>query len=382
MFGPYEATIESGIKKIRYSGNNIFKPVENVQAALFTDQIGKERLDKIVFGDHFRHLHTIDSLVFAGAVEYFSKLGAQWCNLPLTTLMISSPGEMYRGKKLDYTTDSLPVLIDWFDLPRKVFLSESSQFYLELRLLQQNVEKVFSIYNSFRKDKADFSHLAEFQHIEFEGKVGYEENIKIAVGLLDFITKKIVAEAKDSLEYFLTESEIESLSTTFEQTNLARISFADALKTLYEDTKDERYKELSLEHFGSWEETHLTQLLGKHAIVEEFPLLQIPFYHNELRKDENGIPLSESADIVLSGFREAIGSGVRIRNYDALLEKAKVFNLPEEDYAPYLEMRKLDHYQKTAGFGLGWQRYTQWLLKLPYIWEATHIPRGHLLPKP
>lgn len=382
MFGPYEATIESGIKKIRYSGNNIFKPVEDVQTALFTDQIGKERLDKVVFDDHFRHLHTIDSLVFAGAVEYFSKLGAQWCNLPLTTLMISSPGEMYRGKKLDYTTDSLPVLIDWFDLPRKVFLSESSQFYLELRLLQQNVERVFSIYNSFRKDKADFSHLAEFQHIEFEGKVDYEENIKIAVGLLDFITKKIVAGAKDSLEYFLTESEIGSLSTAFEQTNLARISFADALKTLYEDTKDERYKELSLEHFGSWEETRLTQLLGKHAIVEEFPLLQIPFYHNELRKDENGVPLSESADIVLSGFREAVGSGVRIRNYDALLEKAKVFNLPEEDYAPYLEMRKLNHYQKTAGFGLGWQRYTQWLLKLPYIWEATHIPRGHLLPKP
>jgi aspartyl/asparaginyl-tRNA synthetase len=65
-----------------------------------------------------------------------------------------------------------------------------------------------------------------------------------------------------------------------------------------------------------------------------------------------------------------------------LLQKAKQFNLPEEDYAPYLKTRDYDHYQETSGFGLGWQRLTQWLLKLPVIWEASHIPRGHHAPRP
>ncbi|MEG3972519.1 amino acid--tRNA ligase-related protein [Microcoleus sp. T2B6] len=382
MFRVYEASGRLDKRQISYRGNNVFEPIEDVQATLFTPDICKKRLQDIIFSEHFRHLHIIDNLVFLATVEYFSSIGAQWCNLPLTTLMISSPGEVYQGKILDYNTDSLPIQIDWFDLNRKVFLSESSQFYLELRLLQENVEMVFSIYNSFRKEKADFSHLSEFQHIEFEGKIGYEENIKIAFDILKFITNKIISSAPKSLKYFLSEDEVEMLSTTFEYRNLARISFKEALHALYVDTSDERYKKFSLEHFGAWEEVRLTQIFNAHIILEEFPLLQTSFYHNELRKDEHGIPLSESADLILMGFREVIGSGVRIQNYEALLEKASIFNLPKDDYYPYLEMRKLNPYQKTSGFGLGWQRYTQWLLKLPYIWDAVHIPRGHILPAP
>lgn len=382
MLGPYEAIEQSGLRKIYYRGNKIFEPVDDVQASSFTDAISRGCLRSIVHNEYFQHLHTVDNLVFFGTIEYFKNLGAQWCNLPLTTLMISSPGEMYRGKKLNYTTDSLPVQIDWFDLPRKIFLSESSQFYLELRLLQEKVDKVFSIYNSFRKDKADFSHLSEFQHIEFEGKIGYGQNLNIALGLLNHITKKIISEALEALKYFLTDAEINSLAKAFDKENTERIPFKNALVKLYEDTGDERYRDFSLKHFGAWEEVRLTQLLGKHVVVEQFPLLEIPFYHNELRRNENGIPLSESADIILAGYRESVGSGVRIKSYEALMEKAKIFNLPQEDYLPYLEMRKDEHYQKTAGFGLGWQRYVQWLLKLPYIWDACHIPRGHRLPRP
>ncbi len=382
MLGPYKAIMSNGNRQIRYVGNNVFESIENVTSSVFTEEIGQKRLAQIVNDERFRYIQIIDNLVFNSAVKYFENLNAEWCNLPLTTLMISSPGEMYRGKKLNYTTDSLPVQIDWFDLDRKIFLSESSQFYLELRLLQEKTEKVFSIYNSFRKDKADFSHLSEFQHVEFEGKITYEENIQIALGLLDFITNYIFEHGKESLNFFLTEKEIEVLPRIFKIDNVARISFKDALQALYKDTGDEAYKNFSLEQFGSWEEIRLTELLGKHVIVEHFPLMEIPFYHNEFIKDENGVSLSESADIILSGYRESIGTGVRIKDFEALKEKARIFNLPVEDYSSYLEMRKLPCYQKTAGFGLGWQRYVHWLLKLPHIWDATLIPRGHVLPKP
>jgi len=50
-------------------------------------------------------------------------------------------------------------------------MAESSQFYLELILLIQKSEHVFSVYNSFRKEPSDATHLSEFQHIEYEGKV-------------------------------------------------------------------------------------------------------------------------------------------------------------------------------------------------------------------
>ncbi|MDR3150486.1 MAG: hypothetical protein LBU14_02475 [Candidatus Peribacteria bacterium] len=31
-----------------------------------------------------------------------------------------------------------------------------------------NLNQVFSIYNSFRKEESDATHLSEFQHIEYE----------------------------------------------------------------------------------------------------------------------------------------------------------------------------------------------------------------------
>lgn len=381
MHGPYSAQYVGGEKVIRYLGNKVFSSVDDVKKTVFSKEILDNRVKDISENDHFFHLHNIDNGIFFSAVEYFKNIHADWCNLPLTTLMISSPGEIYAGKKLDYTTDTLPIDISWFDSKRNVFLSESSQFYLELRLLVKKIDRVFSVYNSFRKERADYCHLSEFQHIEFEGKVSLNENIDIALGLLENIVNYLLENNRTDLSYFLTEPEVFNLANIFKKENFKTLKFKDAMELLYNDTKNDDYKEFSMKFFGSWEEIRLTEIVGCHVIVTEFPILQIPFYHNVL-SDEEGVQVAENADIILYGFRETVGSGVRISDKDILLRKAKVFNLPEEDYEPYLMTRDFDHYQKTAGFGLGWQRLVHWLLKLPYIWDSTHVPRGHHLPKP
>jgi aspartyl/asparaginyl-tRNA synthetase len=380
MFGPYEASKDNN-KTIRYKGNKIFPEIDDIRACDFSDEIIERRLQAIVSEERFGALHNIDNSIFFATTDYFRKAGADWVNLPLTTLMISSPGEIYRGKRIDYSTDSPPISLKWFEYEKSTFLSESSQFYLEMRLLQKNVEKVFSIYNSFRKEKADFCHLTEFQHIEFEGHVDFEENINISINLLRHIVTHLLTNNRSDLSVFLSEEDIASLANSLEEKNITYLTFREAIKLLYDDTGEEKYQEQTLKHFGAWEEIRLTNILGKHVILTEFPLAEIPFYHNEL-KHVNNISVSESADVILYGYRETIGSGVRIKSIDSLMEKAKHFNLPPDDYKPYLDTRKFSNYQQSAGFGLGWQRLTHWLLKLPAIWEASHIPRGHLLPKP
>jgi len=376
LYGPYKAKVEAGKNIVNYVGNNVDLAINDISK--LTQYDFTNRVFELAKDERYFHLHKIDNAMFFATIEYFKSIGADWCNLPLTTLMISSPGEVYAGQTLDYTTDTLPVDTSWFNNERKIFLSESSQFYLELRLLVQGVDKVFSIYNSFRKENADFSHLSEFQHIEFEGHVDFQKNINISIELLAYIADYLVKNTRRNLEYFLTHEEISSLSETFKNYSFETLTFKEALSILYKETKNPQYKEHSLKHFGSWEEIKLTELIGKHAIITEYPILEIPFYHNEGSK--NGT--AENADIVLYGYREVIGSGVRITNGDTLLKKSKIFNLPEQDYAPYLESRQVDSYQTSAGFGMGWQRFTHWLLKLPTIVEASHIPRGHWIPKP
>lgn len=381
MLGPYTAIVRKGKKTIDYLGNKVFKSAKAIDRFGLGEDILKDRLGALVNDERFYHLHRIDNAIFFAVVEFFRKMNAEWCNLSLVTRMISSPGEVYAGKKLDYTTDALPIEMSWFKNRKKVFLAESSQFYLELRLLIDGVDKVFAIYNSFRKERADFSHLPEFQHVEFEGKVGFEENIQIITRLLRHITRYVVDHNRADLLYFLTPSEVDALVGSFDKQNIKRITFEDALAALYESTRDRIYKDFTLEHFSSWEEIKLTELLGGHVFVTEFPLLQIPFYHNA-KGGRGKKRVAENADLILSGYRETVGSGTRISDPNVLAQKAKIFNLPGEDYGPYLKMRAYKQYRSTSGFGMGWQRYVQWLLKLPFIWEATHVPRTHYLPKP
>ncbi len=379
LYGPYQADIAaSGERTLRYRGNARTGQVANIGSRKFDEEVLRSRLDEIAGKEEYRHIHNIDSAMFFATVSYFKEIGAEWCNLPLTTLMISSPGEIYAGKTLDYSTDALPVELSWFDNKRNIFLSESSQFYLEIRLLIEKVEKVFSIYNSFRKEKADATHLSEFQHIEFEGRVSFEQNIEVFLGLLRFITRYLLEHNREDLSYFLEPSDIEVLSHSFEDSSIQKLSFKQALHMLRDATGATRYEEFSLKNFGAWEEVKLTELLGAHALVTDFPLLEIPFYHSQRPGD--GVPVAENADLILYGYRETVGSGVRITDPQALAEKARQFNLPEADYAPYLKTRSYAQYKQTAGFGLCWQRYVQWLLKLPVIWDATLIPRGHTLP--
>jgi aspartyl/asparaginyl-tRNA synthetase len=137
-----------------------------------------------------------------------------------------------------------------------------------------------------------------------------------------------------------------------------------------------------LKNFGTWEEVKLTEILWANVIVEEFPMLQIPFYHAIADKTVDGAPVARNADLILNGYRETIWAGERIKDKNVLLQKADIFNLPKEDYMPYLQSRDYGDYEITSGFGLGWQRLVQWMTNQPFIYEATVFPRTHLTPNP
>ncbi|HLD26489.1 MAG TPA: amino acid--tRNA ligase-related protein [Patescibacteria group bacterium] len=317
--GPYSA-LDNDI--ISYNGNNVRRTSKNIKKNSLSSSLFNHRVKDLMSERIYYHLHRIDDSIFHGVIEYFDHIGAQWCNLPLTTLMISSPGEVYAGRQLDYTTDALPVELKWFESKRNIFLSESSQFYLELRLLINEVDKVFSIYNSFRKEKSDFTHLSEFQHVEFEGHISFNENLDFATGLLRYLTSYILKNNQDALKYFLKESEIALLYDTFDKKNLEVVTFKEVLNRLYKSTGNKKYKEFSLKNFSAWEEIKITEICKKHVIITEFPLKQIPFYHNAL-KTVDGHPVAENADIILYGYREVIGSGLRISDPQVLMQKAK-----------------------------------------------------------
>ena len=123
--------------------------------------------------------------------------------------MLSSPGaallEILKGIRLTKPLDieAIPFSLSWFDEKTKVFLSESNQLYLEITLTCSIKYHAYSIYNSFRKEEANWCHLTEFHHIEYESKIPQEENENTAIGLIKHIIKSVIDQSENEVLYFV-----------------------------------------------------------------------------------------------------------------------------------------------------------------------------------
>ena len=372
MIGPYSAEPDG---RISYRGNRLFKPLSDVRKISPNIREFELRVKELNENEMWTHISKINHGINKSVNEYFARIGSIFTLLPLTTKMISSPGTIYGKKAISYTTDTNPITLKWFDLPGEIFLSESSQIYLELSLIQKGIKSVYCIYNSFRKEKADATHLSEFHHIEYEGKVSQQENESIALNLLKQILSDLLGNNYRNLSFFLREEKLNELKILTERLpNITKVAFSEALKILYGDTKNEKYERFTMENnFGSWEEVRITNLLNDLVLIREFPLLEVPFYHAAIKGKEPEV--ANNADIIWPGYRQVIGSGHRVGSQEELEEKAKIFQLPKEDYEPYLQVRRLPDYIETSGFGLGWERLLQGLLEMPFIWSVSQFPR-------
>jgi len=376
MLGPYLANSDGTVS---YKGNKIFSKVENVHKI----PVSKDELEQRVFSIHknnyWSNISRINNTINTSATNYFNELGALFTPLPMITRLISSPGAVYGKEAINYTTDTCPITLEWFDLPSKAFLAESSQIYLEFALLQSGVDHVFANYNSFRKEPSDSTHLSEFHHIEYEGHVNQKQNQKI---LSDFYRRCIADLLKNNetdLAIFLSGEKLRELEIESGK-EIQEIKFTDAMKELYMQTKNDKYLKNSLQEFGSWEETMLTQIVGGTVFVTEMPLLEVPFYH--AMKEGITPAVANNADLIGAGYREMAGSGQRIKSLKELKEKAVIFNLPKSDYEPYLQSRQFPDFKETSGFGLGWERFIQMVLETPFIHSASLFPRVHNTLKP
>lgn len=376
MIGPYEAKKDGSIK---YKGNKVFSPIEDVRKITISVPEIENRVLSIHDNNSWLSICRINNQINCSITNFFTEMNAFFIPLPLTTRMISSPGAFYGKEAINYTTDTCPITLKWFNLKDNAFLSESSQIYLELTLLQSGIDHVFSNYHSFRKENSDFSHLSEFHHVEYEGHVTQEQNQEIIEKMLRRIVSDLLRNNESDLNTFLNDKSMQELECMFDN-KIPILKLKDALELLYRDTREEKYSNFTLKNFGSWEEVRLTQIVGGIIGVSEMPLLEVPFYHS--MKNNSEVKVADNTDILWSGYREIIGSGHRVRSIEELEEKAKIFNLPRGDYEPYLQSRRFSDYKETSGFGMGWERLIQGLLKMPFIYSASLFPRVHNTLKP
>jgi asparaginyl-tRNA synthetase len=287
--------------------------------------------------------------VFGAIHEYFRKNGFYEVQAPMfITAAVEGGATLFK--------------VDYFG--RTVYLTQSSQFYLEA--LIYSLEKVYTVAPSFRAEPSRTRrHLTEFWHAEMEiAWAGMEDAIKVGEELITHVVNKVLEERQAELKLLGRNTEmLERAKPPF-----YRVSYDEAVEILQKKGIQINWGD----DIGADEERALTLEFDKPIVLYGFPEKLKAFYH---RNDPKRPEVTLSFDVLLpEGYGEVIGGGERIYDAKELVDKIIRFGLNPADYQWYIDLRRYGSVPH-AGFGLGVDRLTMWIVGADHIRDVVPFPR-------
>jgi asparaginyl-tRNA synthetase len=267
---------------------------------------------------------------------------------------------------------------EYFDLG-KAYLSQSGQLYAEASAMAHG--KVYTFGPVFRAEKSKTrKHLTEFWMVEPEmAWFDLNDDMDLAEEFVEYIVQSCLNDCRDDL--VLLERDIEKLEKI--KRPFYRMSYTEAVERLAEKkvplTKKlpggEEQQIIPFpwgEDLGSPQEDALMEDFDKPVIIHRYPAAIKAFY---MKRDPNDPRVVMAMDMLApEGGGEIIGGSQREDSHDALLERIRHENLPEQDFQWYLDLRKYGSVPH-AGFGLGLERTVKWITGAQHIREVIPFPR-------
>jgi asparaginyl-tRNA synthetase len=250
--------------------------------------------------------------------------------------------------------------IDYFG-EQKAYLSQSGQLYLEAAIA--SLGKVFDFGPVFRAEKSKTRrHLTEFWMMDAEmAFYDHTMSMDLQEQLIQFITEKVLELNMSDLTEL--ERDIETLKKIKAPFN--RLTYKEALEKLQSKGSDIK----DGEDLGNDDEDLIMQDYDKPLFIEKWPANIKAFY----MKREGDLALCSDM-IAPEGHGEIIGGSQREDDYDVLLERIREHNLPEKEFAWYLDIRKYGSVMH-AGFGFGLERIVGWMCGVKHVRETIPFPR-------
>lgn len=253
---------------------------------------------------------------------------------------------------------------DYFD--EEAYLSQSAQLYLEVAMT--SLEKVWALTPSFRAEKSRTRrHITEYWHLELEAPwMDMDDILEVQENLVSHMTQTILNDERgkkilDDIDRDLTT--LENTKAPFE-----RITYTEAIELLQEKGIEIEWGE----DMGAEEERELTMDFKAPFFVTKYPKHAKAFYMKENPDDPETVL---AADLLApEGYGEIIGGSEREDDLEKLIEMINWFGYEPEDYEWYLDLRRYGSVPHS-GFGMGLERYLNWLGSLSHIRKATLMPR-------
>ena len=310
--------------------------------------------------------------------KFFHENGFIYAHTPLITGSdCEGAGEMFTVTTLD--PENLPRTEDGaVDYSQDFFQKHTSltvSGQLEAECMAMAFGKVYTFGPTFRAEKSYTQrHAAEFWMIEPEiAFADLQDDMQLAEEMMKFVIRYVMDTCPQDIAFFnqfVDKGLVDRLNNVV-NSDFARVTYTEAVELLKKNNDKFEYKvewgtDLQTEH-----EKYLTeQVFGKPVFVTDYPKEIKAFY---MRLNDDGKTVA-AVDLLVPGIGEIIGGSQREERLEILQQRMKDFQLEEENYWWYLDLRKYGG-TKHAGFGLGFERLVMYLTGIANIRDVLPFPR-------
>ena len=326
----------------------------------------------------FSAVFRLRSVLSLALHQFFKDEGFVYVHTPIiSTSDCEGAGEMFQVTTLDLkkvpVDDKGEVDFSQDFFGQKTGLTVSGQ--LQSEALISGLNKVYTFGPTFRAENSNTTrHASEFWMVEPEmAMVELSDIMKLSEKMLKYVIKTVFEELPEEMDFFqkFIDKDLVDRLKAVESSDFARISYSEAIEILEKSPKKFEYPvswgmDLQSEH----ERYIVEEVLKKPAFVYDYPSDIKAFYMRE-NDDKKTVA---AVDLLVPGIGEIIGGSQREERYEVLKKRLKDFNLDENEYSWYLDLRRYGTV-KHGGFGLGFERLLMYLSGMKNIRDVIPFPR-------
>jgi asparaginyl-tRNA synthetase len=322
-----------------------------------------------------------NSLAFA-VHQYFQDRGFVYLHTPIITANdAEGAGAMFQVSTLNFEALAKSggppdYSRDFFG--RRTFLTVSGQ--LEAETYAAALSRVYTFGPTFRAENSNTArHLAEFWMVEPEFAFAeLEDDMELAEDFLKFILRELIEHNAEDLHFF--EAHIEKgLIGTLEgvvESRFTRMSYTDAVAELEKAAHSGAANFDFKPHWGcdlqSEHEKFLTEKIARGPVIVTGYPKEIKAFYMKLNDDEKTV---RAMDVLVPRLGEIIGGSQREDSFEKLSARLEELGMKTEEYAWYLDLRRYGTVPHS-GFGLGFERFIQYLTGMANIRDVIPYPRA------
>ncbi|XP_042873986.1 probable asparagine--tRNA ligase, mitochondrial [Penaeus japonicus] len=257
------------------------------------------------------------------------------------------------------------------------YLTVSGQLHLEA--MASGLSKVYNFNPAFRAENSQTRrHLAEFWMVEAEeaflsGPEGLQKLMNRIEDLLKSSLQRVLDNnEEDVLIHWKQNEHAEELVKTALSQPFIHMTYQEAMALLQENSQHFQTKPSLGDDLGKEHELFLTHHAGNRPLfVTDWPKKTKAFY---MRTRDDNSDVALGVDLLLPGIGEVAGGGLR-EDRPLILHKELEARGLVENLQWYLDLRTFGGGAPSGGFGVGFERFLQFILGISNIKDAIPYPR-------